>query len=147
MLGLALSLAPLGAWIAVSGRLDVPALYLGLAVLFWVAGFDVLYALQDIEFDRSFGLYSIPRYLGIRGSLYLSRIFHVLTLLFLLMAGEGCSLGWVYRGGLAVVTLLFVYEHSLVRADDLSKLDVAFFNMNGYISVSVFLFTFLDMLF
>ena len=147
VLGLALSLAPLGAWIAVAGRLDVPALYLGLAVLFWVAGFDVLYALQDIEFDRSFGLCSIPRCVGVKFSLYLSRAFHGFTLFFLFLAGEGCSLGWVYRGGLALVTLLFVYEHSLVKPDDLSKLDMAFFNMNGYISVSVFLFTFLDIMF
>lgn len=147
VLGLALSLAPLGAWMAVAGRLEVPSLYLGLAVLFWVAGFDILYALQDLEFDRSFGLYSIPRYLGVRFSLYLSRAFHCLTLFFLFLAGEGGSLGWVYKGGLALVALLFVYEHSLVKPDDLSKLDMAFFNMNGYISVSVFLFTFLDIMF
>ena len=146
ILGLSLSLAPLGAWIAVTGGLAMPAVCLGLAVLFWVAGFDVLYALQDVEFDRSFGLYSIPRYLGIRASLYLARLFHGVTLLFLFLAGESGGLGWLYRVGLAFVAVLFLYEHSLVKAEDLSKLDVAFFNMNGYISLSVFLFTLLDVL-
>jgi len=146
ILGLSLSLAPLGAWIAVTGGLAMPAVCLGLAVLFWVAGFDVLYALQDVEFDRSFGLYSIPRYLGIRASLYLARLFHGVTLIFLFLAGESGGLGWLYRVGLAFVAVLFLYEHSLVKAEDLSKLDVAFFNMNGYISLSVFLFTLLDVL-
>ena len=146
ILGLSLSLAPLGAWIAVTGGLAMPAVCLGLAVLFWVAGFDVLYALQDVEFDRSFGLYSIPRYLGIRASLSLARLFHGVTLLFLFIAGEFGGLGWLYRVGLAFVAVLFLYEHSLVKAEDLSKLDVAFFNMNGYISLSVFLFTLLDVL-
>ena len=146
VLGLSLSLAPLGAWIAVAGRLDGPAYCLGLAVLFWVAGFDILYALQDIDFDRSYGLHSIPRYLGVRWSLYLARLFHGITLLFLLWAGQMAGMGWIYRWGLVLVAGLFIYEHSLVKPHDLSKLDVAFFNMNGYISLSVFAITLLDFL-
>ncbi len=141
VLGLSLSMAPLGAWIAVRGRIDLAGLFLGFAVLFWVAGFDILYALQDVDFDRSFGLYSIPRYLGVAPSLYLSRLFHGFTFLLLVGAGWACNMGWFYWLGLVVVLVLFTYEHSLIKPKDLSKLDMAFFNMNGYISLSVFLFT------
>jgi len=147
VLGLALSMAPLGAWIAVAGGLELPAILLGLAVLFWVAGFDVLYALQDIDFDRSYGLHSIPRYLGVKWSLYLARFFHGLTLFFLFWAGQACDMGWIYKLGLVLVSGLFFYEHTLVKPNDLSKLDMAFFNMNGYISLSVFVFTLLNFLF
>ena len=146
VLGLSLSMAPLGAWIAVKGRIDPPGLFLGLAVLFWVAGFDILYALQDIDFDRSFNLHSIPRYLGVAPSLYLARVLHGLTFLSLIAAGRACGMGRLYWIGLIVVLFLFAYEHSLVSPNDLSKLDIAFFNMNGYISLTVFFFTLLDFL-
>lgn len=146
VLGLSLSMAPVGAWIAVRGRIDLPALLLGFAVLFWVAGFDILYALQDIDFDRSFGLYSIPRYLGVAPSLYLARLFHALAFLLLIGAGRACGMGWLYWLGLIVVLCLFAYEHSLINPKDLSRLDMAFFNVNGYISLTIFLFTLLDFL-
>ncbi len=138
VLGLSLSAAPLGAWIAVKGSFDPAILALSGAVIFWLAGFDVLYALQDIDFDRSRGLYSIPRRFGVRRSLTLSRLFHAITFLFLTATGVLFSLGAPYWVGMLVVGGLFLYEHSLVRHDDLSKLDVAFFNMNGYISITVF---------
>ena len=148
VLGLALSMAPIGAWIAVKGMIEMPSVFLGIAVLFWVAGFDILFALQDIEFDRRYGLYSIPKFLGVRKSLYLARIFHILTVIFLYMVkGAVPGLGIFYDIGVLIAALMLVYEHSLVKPHDLSKLDVAFFNMNGYISLTVFLFTFLAVVF
>jgi 4-hydroxybenzoate polyprenyltransferase len=144
VLGAALALAPLGAWIAIRGTFDAGVLPLVLAVAFWLPGFDVLYALQDMEFDRSYGLYSIPSRFGTKASLVLARALHGLALLCLYITGAVFGLGLFYWLGMLVVTGLFVYEHSIVRADDLSRLDMAFFNMNGYISVAVFVFTFLD---
>ncbi len=144
VLGAALALAPLGAWIAIKGSFDAEVLPLVLAVAFWLPGFDVLYALQDVEFDRSYGLYSIPSRFGTKASLLLARALHGLTLFCLYITGAVFGLGLLYWLGMLVVTGLFVYEHSIVKADDLSRLDMAFFNMNGYISVAVFAFTFLD---
>lgn len=146
VLGIAIALAPIGAWIAVSGRLETPILVLGAAVLFWLLGFDVLYALQDMEFDRSRGLRSIPQQFGIRGSLWISRSAHAVTMILLFWVSSLLSLGWYYKTGVILSLCLIVYEHMLVKADDLSKLGFAFFNMNGYISVTIFVFTFLDMI-
>ncbi len=146
VLGFALALAPVGAFIAVKGLVDGPILVLGLAVLFWVAGFDILYAIQDMEFDRREGLYSIPRFFGVRTSLFIARIFHGFTFFLLLLVSSLFDLGWFYRIGVGVVGGLLLYEHSLVRARDLSRLNRAFFNMNGYISVTIFFFTLLDLM-
>ncbi len=143
-LGLAISLAPIGAWIAVTGRIETPALVLGLAVLFWLIGFDILYALQDIDFDRKAGLYSVPQRFGVRRSLWISRLSHMVTICALLYLYSMLELGLFYLAGVAVALGLLAYEHSLVKEDDLSKLDMAFFNMNGYLSVTVFAFTLLD---
>jgi 4-hydroxybenzoate polyprenyltransferase len=145
-LGMAIAGAPLGAWIAVTGRLDAPALVLGAAVLFWLLGFDVLYALQDIDFDRKAGLHSIPRRFGVRRSLWIARASHAVTISALYGLSYLLPLGWFYYGGVVVASCLIVYEHTLVKENDLSKLNVAFFNMNGYISVTVFVFTLLDVL-
>ena len=145
-LGLAISGAPLGAWIAVSGRLEFPALVLGLAVLFWLLGFDILYALQDMEFDRTAGLHSIPQRFGVRTSLRISRAAHGVTMVLLLWIYHLLPVGPLYLAGVIVALGLILYEHSLVREDDLSKLNIAFFNMNGYISVTIFIFTLLDVL-
>ncbi len=145
-LGLGISGAPLGAWIAVTGRFDTPAFVLSAAVLFWLLGFDVLYALQDIDFDNRAGLHSIPQQFGIGRSLWISRISHVITMVMLFWLSSLLSLGRYYRAGVLLSLALIVYEHSLVRKNDLSKLNFAFFNMNGYISVTIFLFTLLDIL-
>ncbi len=146
-LGMAIACAPLGAWIAVTGRLDAPALVLGAAVLFWLVGFDVLYALQDMDFDRKAGLHSIPRRFGVRRSLWISRASHAVTISALYWLSYLLpKLGWFYYGGVVVAACLIIYEHTLVKENDLSKLNVAFFNMNGYISVTVFVFTLLDVL-
>jgi len=144
VLGLALSAAPLGAWIAVRGTFDLKILPIAIAIIFWLAGFDTFYALQDIEFDKSYGLYSIPRRFGVKRALVLARIFHLITFSLLLFSGILFKLGIFYWLGMLVVAGMFIYEHSLVRENDLSKLDIAFFNMNGYISITVFVFTFLD---
>ena len=146
VLGFALGIAPAAAWIAVRGSLDPRILLLTAAVTFWVAGFDVLYACQDYDFDQQAGLHSIPRYCGVGSALWIARMFH-LSMLFLLTA-----LIWVFHlGGLAIagviaVLLLLAYEHSLVSKDDLSKLNAAFFTMNGIISVIFFVFVALDLL-
>ncbi len=145
-LGLAISLSPIGAWIAVTGKLETPALVLGAAVLFWLLGFDVLYALQDMEFDRKSGLHSIPQRFGIRRSLLISRLSHAVTMAALFWLSFLLSLGWYYLAGIFIALGLILYEHTLVKEGDLSKLDIAFFNMNGYISVTIFVFTLLDML-
>lgn len=147
VLGLALAGAPLGAWIAIKGKVELLPILLSLAVLFWVAGFDILYALQDYEFDKREGLYSIPVKLGIKKSILLSRIFHIVMLFFLASITFLGSFGLFYNISLLIISMLLIYEHSLVKENDLSKLDVAFFNMNGYISVIYFLFIVLDIYF
>jgi len=145
-LGLAISGAPMGAWIAVTGRFEFPALVLGVAVLFWLVGFDILYALQDMEFDRKAGLHSVPQRFGIRTSLLISRTAHLVTMLCLFWIYALLPVGLVYLLGVLVAMGLIIYEHSLVKESDLSKLNIAFFNMNGYISVTIFIFTLLDVL-
>jgi len=145
-LGLAISLAPIGAWIAITGRLEAPALVLGAAVLFWLLGFDVLYALQDLAFDQKAGLHSIPQRFGTARSLWISRVSHAITMAALFWLSALLSLGFTYQLGVIVALCLIIYEHILVKKDDLSKLNMAFFNMNGYISVTIFVFTLLDVL-
>ncbi|HZS33339.1 MAG TPA: UbiA-like polyprenyltransferase [Methylomirabilota bacterium] len=127
--------AAAGAWIAVRGRMDPPAWLLWLAVTVWIAGFDLLYACQDVEFDRREGLHSVPARFGIRAALRAARACHAVTALALAGIGWTLGLGLGYWLGWLAVDGLLVYEHSLVSADDLSRLDVAFFNVNGYISV------------
>jgi len=146
VLGFALGIAPAAAWIAVRGSLDPRILLLTAAVTFWVAGFDVLYACQDYEFDRDAGLHSIPRYLGIQGSLWVARLFHVFMLLLLIALISAFGLGKLAIAGVIAVALLLAYEHSLVSPRDLSKLNAAFFTMNGVISVVFFVFVAADLL-
>ncbi|MSN25975.1 MAG: 4-hydroxybenzoate octaprenyltransferase [Geobacter sp.] len=141
VLGICLAAAPIGAWVAIRGQIDAPALVLGAIVLFWVAGFDILYALQDREFDKSAGLHSIPVLLGVEGSLWTARMFHLVMLGLLLGLFSIMHLGSMFMIGILVVAGMLMYEHWLLRDGDLEKLDAAFFNMNGYISVAIFLFT------
>jgi 4-hydroxybenzoate polyprenyltransferase len=146
VLGVALGLAPLGAWIAVRGEPSLPAIVLGVGVLFWVAGFDILYAFQDIEFDRRIGLFSIPARLGVESAAWVARGFHLVTLGCLTSLVPLLSLGPVYQAGLAAAGLFLAYEHWLVYRHGLAKLDVAFFSMNGLLSVGMFLATLGDLL-
>jgi 4-hydroxybenzoate polyprenyltransferase len=146
VLGFALGIAPAAAWIAVRGALDPRILLLTAAVTFWVGGFDVLYACQDFDFDCQAGLHSVPRYFGIPAALWVARAFHLIMVLLLVALLISFGLGlWAGVGVLAVIVLL-IYEHSLVRADDLSKLNAAFFTMNGVISVLFFVFVAADVL-
>jgi len=146
VLGFALGMAPSAAWIAVRGSLDPRILLLTAAVTFWVGGFDVLYACQDFEFDRASGLHSIPRYLGISAALWVARAFHAIMLLLLVALMLAFGLGKLAIAGVAVVAVLLAYEHSLVSAGDLRKLNAAFFTMNGVISVVFFVFVAGDLL-
>lgn len=136
VLGICLAAAPLGAWVALKGTIELPAIVLGLIVLFWVSAFDMLYALQDLEYDRAAGLHSIPVALGVSGTLWLSRLFHLITVGLLVWLIILLELGpWFWLGSGAMAAML-LYEHWLLRGGDLTKLDAAFFTMNGYISLT-----------
>lgn len=135
-LGLSLSLAPAGAWIAIRGDITLVPVLLSLAVIFWVAGFDTIYACQDYDFDRKMNLYSIPKRFGLPAALNAARFFHLLSLIFLLSVL--CFLRvnpYIYGAGIVLIAAIMIYEHSLIRPDDLSKVNIAFFNMNGIISL------------
>jgi len=141
VLGICLAAAPIGAWVAIRGAVEAPALLLGGVVLFWVAGFDILYALQDREFDQAAGLHSIPVLLGVNGSLWAARIFHLVMMGLLVGLFWLMQLGSMFMIGILVVAGMLLYEHWLLRDGNLDKLDAAFFNMNGYISIAILLFT------
>ncbi|MGO9380159.1 MAG: UbiA-like polyprenyltransferase [Dissulfurispiraceae bacterium] len=141
VLGLAIAGAPLGAWIAIRGSLNIEIVPLAVAVILWLAGFDILYALQDIDFDKQQGLFSIPRRFGIRKSLIISRVLHSFTFGLFIVTGIIFSLNAWYFIGLVIVGIFLTYEHSLVKPNDMSKLNMAFFNMNGYISITILIFT------
>jgi len=139
-LGFALGISPAAAWIAVTGGLDWRIVILCAAVTLWVGGFDVLYACQDIEYDRRAGLYSVPKKFGIAGALLIARTMHVGVVALLSWLAYSFALPWPAWAGIVVVAGLLAYEHSLVKAGDLSKLDAAFFAVNGYISLLFLLF-------
>ncbi|MGH2351797.1 MAG: UbiA-like polyprenyltransferase [Chloroflexota bacterium] len=141
VLGIADALAPIGAWAAVTATVPPESLLLGFAVAAWIAGFDLLYACQDVEFDRASGLHSVPARFGIPAGLGWAKVLHVLTVVALAAVGVVLGLGVVYGLGVVIAAGLLVYEHSLLKPDDLSKLDMAFFNVNGYIAVILFLAT------
>jgi 4-hydroxybenzoate polyprenyltransferase len=147
VLGFALGMAPAAAWIAVRGSLDARILWLTAAVTLWTAGFDVIYGCQDYDFDGREGLFSLPRRFGIEGALLIARALHLAMLGCLALLGVQFNLGPVSWAGVAVVALLLAYEHRLVKPDDLSRVDAAFFTVNGYISVLFFLFWGADILF
>jgi 4-hydroxybenzoate polyprenyltransferase len=140
VLGLALGIAPLAAWIAVRGAFDPAITLLSAAVMLWVGGFDIIYSCQDADFDRSTGLYSLPARLGVGRALFVARLLHVAMIALLVWLWRLMDLGWVGLAGIAAVAALLLWEHSLVSADDLSKVDAAFFTVNGYVSVLFFLF-------
>jgi 4-hydroxybenzoate polyprenyltransferase len=145
ILGFTDGLAPMGAWVAVTGTFwlvsDWPAWLLLMALTLWIGGFDLIYACQDVEFDRREKLHSIPARFGIAFALRLAQVCHLLTVALLAWVGVWFGLSWPYWIGLAAVAALFVWEHSLVKPDDLSKVDMAFFNVNGYISLTIFFAT------
>ncbi len=146
-LGLCLGLAPVGGWVAVGAPVSDPAPWLiGLAVMLWTAGFDIIYATQDIECDRRDGIHSIPADLGVARGLLITRVMHLLTVVSLLVAGVSMSAGWPWYAGIAVAAALLVYENAIVSADDLTRVDAAFFTVNGVIAMIVFAGALLDRL-
>jgi 4-hydroxybenzoate polyprenyltransferase len=140
VLGFADAIPPAAAWIAIKGTLDWRILPLVAAVTFWVGGFDVLYACQDYEFDCQIGLYSIPRWLGIRKALLIAQVFHLVTIVFLALTSHLFGLGVLGWIAVLVFAAMLLYEHSLVSHDDLSRLNAAFFTTNGVVSVAYFVF-------
>jgi len=146
VLGLAMGIAPAAAWIAVRGAFDPRILLLTGAVVFWGAGFDILYSCQDFEFDHSFGVYSVPRAFGIRRALWIARGFHVITVALLAGMVAAFGLGKIAMVGVGIVALLLVYEHSLVKHNDLSRVNAAFFTMNGLISMGFLFFIAADVM-
>ena len=144
-LGLAISIAPVGAWGAIREEISFTSLLLGAAVIFWLIGFDILYACMDIEADRANRLHSIPERFGIETALKMAFASHAVMVVFLLVLLEPTVLlGWVYLAGVALVAGLLVYEHSLIKKDDLSKVNMAFFNVNGIISIGLMAFVIVD---
>jgi 4-hydroxybenzoate polyprenyltransferase len=143
-LGAALMLAPVAAWIALTGGLAWPPVLLGLAVFFWVGGFDVIYACQDVEFDRSVRLRSLPARFGVGPALKLAALSHLLTVVFLAALWWTAGLGLLFAAGVVAVALLLAYEHILVRPDDLTRVNMAFFNVNAVISIGLFVVGSLD---
>jgi 4-hydroxybenzoate polyprenyltransferase len=144
VLGSALAIAPFGAWVAVRASIDLLALLLAAAVIFWVAGFDIIYATQDVEFDRREGLFSIPARFGIANALKISTLFHGATLLFLLLLYFFSPLGRIYLFGFVIMSALLAYEHAIVKPENLKKVGVAFFNINVLFSICLFTFITLD---
>jgi len=140
VLGLSLGIAPAAAWIAVRGSLDPRILLLTAAVMFWTAGFDVIYSCQDYDFDREEGLWSVPRALGIAAALRVAKLLHVSMVGCLLALVYTLHVGALALAGVAAIVVLLIYEHSLVKPTDLSRVNAAFFTMNGYVSVLFFLF-------
>jgi 4-hydroxybenzoate polyprenyltransferase len=134
-LGLAIGLAPLAAWLAIQGRFAWPPVLLSASVMFWVAGFDIIYALQDAEFDRNARLFSVPARWGIAPALRISTMFHVATVLLLVATAFLTELGMLAYIGIGTVAGILLWEHRLIKPDDLSKVNVAFFSLNGYISI------------
>jgi 4-hydroxybenzoate polyprenyltransferase len=149
VLGVSLSIAPVGGYLAIAGRWTDPAwvlLVLAAAVASWVAGFDILYALQDESFDAAQGLHSIPVSFGAAGAVRISQALHAITVVSLVAVGWGTGAGWLYAAGVAVAASLLLYEHSLVKPNDLRRLDAAFFTMNGVISIAFFVFVLVERL-
>lgn len=144
ILGLSLALSPIGAWIGVTGEIDIAPFILALAVLLWTAGFDIIYACQDLEHDIKSGLYSIPKKMGIKNSLILSSVLHFLMVIVLFLFMYFAKLNFVYFGGVCFVSIMLVYEHSLIKPHDLSKVSLAFFTVNGIISMILMVATLVD---
>jgi 4-hydroxybenzoate polyprenyltransferase len=145
-LGVSLSLAPIAAWIALRGDLEWPPVLLGLAVLLWVSGFDIIYACQDVDFDRTVGLRSVPKTFGVRRALWIAAACHALMIVPLVGLGLVYPLGLIYFVGVAAVAALLIYEHALVRPDDLTRVNIAFFQVNVVISMGLLVVAVVDLL-
>lgn len=139
VLGFAIGCAPLAAWLAIRGQFALPPVLLSAAVMFWVAGFDLIYALQDVDFDRRAKLFSLPSRFGVAPALRISSLFHLATVILLAATAMLTNLGWIAYAGIVIVAAILYWEHRLVTPQDLSRIDVAFFNLNGYVSILLLL--------
>ncbi len=146
VLGLALAIAPIGAWIAIRGDIALPVILLGMAVGVWIAGFDVIYGCQDVAFDKQHGLHSMPERFGVNGALLLSRLMHVASIVGFIGVGLVMKLTWVYYVGVLLAASVLIYQHTLVSACNLSKVTQAYFMRNGLVSILVFIFTLISLL-
>lgn len=146
VLGLTLGAAPVGTYLAVANTVSLSVILVGLAVAFWVAGFDITYSCLDFDFDKKEKLYSIPARFGIKNSLYITKFFHFLTVMLLAIAGLVVKFKYIYFLGLLFLAILLVYENSLVKEKDLSRVNTAFFTVNGFVSIGMFIFALLDKL-
>lgn len=140
LLGICLGLAPIGAWVAINNSINFEPILIGLAVVFWVAGFDIFYAIQDMEFDRRHGLHSIPARFGIKKSLIITKTLHLMSIVFLILIGLNMKLGAIYFVGVIITSIILAYENMIIKPDDLSRLNIAFFNLNGLVSILMFIF-------
>ena len=148
VLGVSLGLAPLGAWIAVTNTFPPSGIFsLGCAVALWTAGFDIIYSCQDYDFDKQEGLHSVPVQFGIDRALSLTKILHMLTVIFLLMVGLSFSLGLIFYIGVIFIAIFLWYENRIIKPDDLSRVDLSFFTLNGFVSIVAFVFTCLSIYF
>jgi 4-hydroxybenzoate polyprenyltransferase len=148
VLGLSLGLAPLGAWIAVTNTFPAAGIFsLGFAVSVWTAGFDIIYSCQDYEFDKQEGLHSVPVQFGIGIALNITKILHALTVVFLLLVGLSFSLGLIFYIGVIFIAIFLWYENRIIKPDDLSRVDVSFFTLNGFVSIVAFVFTLISVFF
>jgi 4-hydroxybenzoate polyprenyltransferase len=148
VLALAQAVAPVGAWVAVTGTFDGsgPAWVLGVAVGLWIGGFDIIYACQDVEIDRQIGVHSTPARFGVRTALHISTVTHIVTFALFVWFGQLAGLGRLWWVGLALTGVAFAYQHIVVTADDLSKVNRAFFTANGFVGIALFLFALLDLI-
>ena len=144
ILGAVYFIIPIAVSVALKGQVEISTVFLGLGMAFWVAGFDIFYALQDVEFDRKVGVHSIPAKFGVKKAIFFARFFHLLTFVFLVLTGYFAGLGYIYYAGLMILTGFLIYEHTLIKENDLSKINVAFFTINGYISIMYMIVVILD---
>jgi 4-hydroxybenzoate polyprenyltransferase len=145
-LGLVEAAAPIGGWLAVTGEWSIKPFFLGSAIIFWMAGLDIIYGCQDYDIDKKEGLFSVPAYFGLKKALYISKICHIITILFFFIFGYVTNMGLIYYTGLIVISFLFIYEHSLVGPNELKHVNKAFFTVNSWISIAIFLFALLDII-
>ena len=146
VLGLALSIAPIGAWMAISGELTLPIILIGLAVGIWIAAFDIIYGCQDVAFDKKNGLHSVPVQFGVRGALNIARVSHGLSIIGFAIAGQLLNLQWLYYGGVLLAALVLTYQHMIVTATDFTKVTQTYFMRNGLVSIALLIFTIISMI-
>lgn len=146
VLGLALSIAPIGAWMAIYGQLTLPIILIGLAVGIWIAGFDIICGCQDVEFDKKNGLHSVPVRFTVEGALKISKGCHVFSIIAFAIAGQLLQLQWVYYGGVILAALVLIYQHSIISATDLKKVTQTYFMRNGLVSIVLLIFTVISMI-